>query len=98
MGGNYGPVLLLGSLFGLLIIGMPIACALGLSAVATAPFIGIPLEAVWLKVSDGIDDFALLAIPFFVFAGALMAESGMPGAWLPSPTPWSVSCAAGWPW
>ena len=77
MGGTLGPILLLGSLFGLLLIGTPIAYALGLSAVATALFIGIPLEAVWLKVSDGVDNFALLAIPFFVFAGALMAEGGI---------------------
>ena len=79
MGGTFGPILLLGSLFGLLIFGMPIAYALGLSAVITAVFAGVPLEAVWLKVSDGVDNFALLAIPFFVFAGALMAEGGM--AW-----------------
>ena len=46
---------------------------------ATAVFVEIPLEAVLLKVSDGVDNFALLAIPFFVFAGALMAEGGM--AW-----------------
>ncbi len=77
MGGTFGPILLLGGLFGLLLIGTPIAYALGLSAVATALFIGIPLEAVWLKVSDGVDNFALLAIPFFVFAGALMAEGGI---------------------
>ena len=30
-----------------------------------------------LKVSDGTDDFALLAIPFFILAGAIMAEGGM---------------------
>src|SRR5204862_63352 len=35
------------------------------------------LEAVMLKISDGTDDFALLAIPFFVLAGAIMAEGGM---------------------
>ena len=35
--------------------------------------------AILLKTSDGVDEFALLAIPFFVFAGALMAEGGM--AW-----------------
>jgi tripartite ATP-independent transporter DctM subunit len=32
---------------------------------------------VLLKVSDGVDNFSLLAIPFFVFAGALMAEGGI---------------------
>jgi tripartite ATP-independent transporter DctM subunit len=30
-----------------------------------------------LKISDGTDDFSLLAIPFFVLAGAIMAEGGM---------------------
>ncbi len=79
MGGAIGPLVLLGSFFALLIIGMPIAYALGIAALATAVFVEIPLEAVLLKVSDGVDNFALLAIPFFVFAGALMAEGGM--AW-----------------
>ena len=79
MGGAIGPLVLLGSLFALLIVGMPIAYALGIAALSTAIFVGIPLEAVLLKVSDGVDNFALLAIPFFVFAGALMAEGGM--AW-----------------
>jgi len=79
MGGDWGPLVLLGSLFALLIVGVPIAYALGVAALAAAIFIGLPLEAVLLKVSDGVDNFALLAVPFFVFAGALMAEGGM--AW-----------------
>src|SRR5918992_5033954 len=58
-------------------IGMPVAYALGLAAIAAALWIDIPLEAVMLKISDGVDDFALLAIPFFILAGAIMAEGGM---------------------
>lgn len=77
MGGTFAPIILMGSLFGLLVIGMPIAYALGVAALVSAIYVGLPLEAVLLKVSDGVDDFALLAIPFFVFAGALMAEGGM---------------------
>ncbi len=77
MGGALGIVILLGTLFSLLVIGMPIAYALGVAALAAALFVDIPLEAVLLKVSDGVDNFALLAIPFFVFAGALMAEGGL---------------------
>ena len=79
MGGALGTAILLGTLFSLLVVGMPIAYALGVAALAAAFYVGIPLEAVLLKVSDGVDNFALLAIPFFVFAGALMAEGGM--AW-----------------
>ena len=79
MGGPFGPVVLLGSLFGLLALGLPIAYALGVASLVTALFIGLPLEAILLKVSDGVDDFALLAIPFFVLAGAIMSEGGI--AW-----------------
>ena len=79
MGGTIGPLLLIGSMLLLVGFGVPIAYAIGISSLITAMFIGIPLEAILLKVSDGVDNFSLLAIPFFVFAGALMAEGGM--AW-----------------
>src|SRR5271154_2833561 len=58
-------------------IGVPIAYALGLAALAGAWWIGIPLEAVMLQVSSGVSKFAMLTIPFFVLAGAIMAEGGM---------------------
>src|ERR687895_1118915 len=67
---------LLGSFALFCAIGVPVAYALGLSAIATAVWIDIPLEAVMLKTSDGVDNFPLLAIPFFVLTGALMAEGG----------------------
>ena len=70
-------VVLLGSFAVLCAIGMPVAYALGLAAILAALWVDIPLEAVMLKISDGTDDFALLAIPFFVLAGAIMAEGGM---------------------
>ena len=79
MGGTIGPLLLIGSMLLLVGLGVPIAYAIGISSLITALYIGIPLEAILLKVSDGVDNFALLAIPFFVFAGALMAQGGM--AW-----------------
>ena len=70
-------LVLLGAFTVLCAIGMPVAYALGLAAIIAAAWIGLPLEAVMLKISDGTDDFALLAIPFFVLAGAIMAEGGM---------------------
>jgi tripartite ATP-independent transporter DctM subunit len=79
MGGQFGPLVLMGSMFALLVLGMPIAYALGAAAFIAALFANLPLEAVLLKMSDGVDNFSLLAIPFFVLAGALMAEGGM--AW-----------------
>ena len=70
-------LILLGSFALLCALGVPVAYALGLAALAAAAWVDIPLEAVILKISDGTDDFALLAIPFFVLAGAIMAEGGM---------------------
>jgi tripartite ATP-independent transporter DctM subunit len=70
-------LVLLGSFTLLCALGIPVAYALGLGAIVAAFWVDIPLEAVMLKISDGTDDFALLAIPFFVLAGAIMAEGGM---------------------
>ena len=69
--------ILLGGFTVLCLLGVPVAYALGLAAIFTALWIDLPLEAVMLKVSDGTDDFALLAIPFFILAGGIMAEGGM---------------------
>ncbi len=70
-------IVLLGAFTVLCLVGVPIAYALGLAAMVGALWIDIPLEAVMLKISDGSDEFALLAIPFFVLAGAIMAEGGI---------------------
>src|SRR5260221_13871069 len=70
-------LVLLGCLFALFAIGMPIAYSLGLAAIVGAMWIGVPLEAVMLKISDGVSKVAMLTIPFFVLAGAIMAEGGM---------------------
>ena len=70
-------LVLLGSFTVLCAFGVPVAYALGLAALVAALWVDIPLEAVMLKISDGTDDFALLAIPFFVLAGGIMAEGGM---------------------
>src|SRR5688500_18502001 len=68
---------LLGAFGVLCAIGMPVAYALGLAALVAALWVDIPLDAVMLKMSYGTDDFSLLAIPFFVLAGAIMGEGGM---------------------
>jgi len=68
---------LLVTMFFCFLIGVPIAYSLGLAAIAGAFWIGIPLEAVMLKISDGVSKVAMLTIPFFVLAGAIMAEGGM---------------------
>lgn len=68
---------LIGTFIVACMLGMPVAYALGFAAIAAALWMDIPLEAIALKTSDGMDDFPLLAIPFFILAGAIMAEGGM---------------------
>jgi tripartite ATP-independent transporter DctM subunit len=68
---------LLGSFVLLMVIGVPIAYALGLSALVGALWIDLPLDAVMIQLAAGVNKFSLLAIPFFVLAGAIMAEGGM---------------------
>ena len=68
---------LLGSFALLVLIGMPVAYALGLAALVGAVWIDLPLEAVMIQIASGVNKFSLLAIPFFVLAGAIMAEGGM---------------------
>src|SRR5476649_2103519 len=69
--------ILLATMLVCFLIGMPIAYSLAMAAIVGAWSIGIPLEAVMLKISDGVSKVAMLTIPFFVLAGAIMAEGGM---------------------
>src|SRR6266496_3235487 len=70
-------LVLVGSFAIVCLLGMPVAYALGLAAILAALWSTIPLEAVMLKVSGGMSGFSLLAIPFFILAGAIMAVGGM---------------------
>ena len=68
---------LLGTFALLILIGMPVAYSLGLAALVGAIWIELPLQAVMIQIASGVNKFSLLAIPFFVLAGAIMAEGGM---------------------
>lgn len=69
--------ILIGSFLVLILLRVPVAYSLGLAALAGAWYIDIPLHAVMIQIAGGINKFSLLAIPFFVLAGAIMAEGGM---------------------
>src|SRR6187397_2231797 len=70
-------LVLIGSFTVVCLMGLPVAYALGIAAILAALWVDIPLEAVMLKVSGGMSGFSLLAIPFFILAGAIMAVGGM---------------------
>ncbi len=69
--------ILLGSFALFMLIGMPVAFALGLAALVGALWIDLPLDGVMIQIASGVNKFSLLAIPCFVLAGAIMAEGGM---------------------
>ncbi|EMD84440.1 TRAP transporter large permease [Pacificimonas flava] len=69
--------LLLISLAVLLVVGMPVALALFISAAITLIALDIPLAVSLQRLTAGINIFSLLAIPFFIFAGDLMYRSGI---------------------
>jgi tripartite ATP-independent transporter DctM subunit len=61
----------------LLLLGVPVAFAIGLSSVATMFVAGLPMAVVFQKMVGGMQVFSFLAIPFFVFAGELMLHGGI---------------------
>jgi tripartite ATP-independent transporter DctM subunit len=70
-------LVLIGSFVVLMLLGMPVAYALGMAALVGALWIDLPLDAVMIQMASGVNKFSLLAIPCFVLAGAIMAEGGM---------------------
>jgi len=61
----------------LLVLGLPLAFTIGISSVPYFIIDGIPLQVVVQKMISSTQSFPLLAVPFFVFAGNLMNETGI---------------------
>ncbi len=71
-------ILLFVMLFSFMLIGMPIAIALGLSSILTILFFGQDsLASLSLKLFETSEHFTLLAIPFFILSGAFMTTGGV---------------------
>ena len=61
----------------LLLLGVPVAFSIGLSALATLLYEGLPLAVGFQQMVSGMGIFSFLAIPFFIFAGELMLHGGI---------------------
>ncbi len=61
----------------LMFMGMPIAFCLGISSLATVLYMGLPPVVVFQQINSGMNAFAMMAIPFFIFAGDLMIRGGI---------------------
>lgn len=63
--------------FGFLALGVPVAFAIGLSALCTILYEGLPAAVIFQQMMSGMNIFSFLAIPFFVFSGELMLYGGI---------------------
>lgn len=69
--------ILFGSFTLLLLMGTPIAFCLGIASLATVGYMGLPPVVVFQQINSGMNAFAMMAIPFFIFAGDLMIRGGI---------------------
>lgn len=72
-----GLAILLGIFGGCVVLGIPVAFAMGIAAASAFWYEGFPLLITFQRSISGISVFSLLAIPFFVFAGELMLHGGI---------------------
>ena len=70
-------IVLFGSFAVLLLLGVPVAFTLGVSALITVVYMGLPPMVVFQRMAAGMNVFALMAIPFFIYAGELMLRGGI---------------------
>ncbi|MDD2206089.1 MAG: TRAP transporter large permease [Aminobacterium sp.] len=70
-------IVLLGALFVLIGLGVPIAFSIGLSSLLYLTLCGYPSFLVAQRTVQGIYSYPFLALPFFVFAGMLMDSGGI---------------------
>ncbi len=70
--------IIFGLLIALMLTGMPISIALGLTVLSFLfVMTTVPIEAVALKLFTGIESFEIMAIPFFILAGNFLTHGGV---------------------
>jgi C4-dicarboxylate transporter, DctM subunit len=70
--------LIFGLLFALMLTGMPISISLGLTVLTFLfTMTEVPIESVGLKLFSGLDNFGIMAIPFFILAGTFLTRGGV---------------------
>lgn len=74
---SVGITLLLSIFAVLVLLRVPITFCLAISAIVTGMYLNPPLEAIVKVLADGVMNFSLLAIPFFIIMGEIMNEGGI---------------------
>jgi C4-dicarboxylate transporter DctM subunit len=77
-GGGLRAALVFGLLVSLMLTGMPISIALGLTVLSFMfTLTDLPLDSVAMKLFTGIENFEIMAIPFFILAGNFLTHGGV---------------------
>src|SRR5438132_12344879 len=72
------PTIIFGLLIVLMLTGMPVSIALGLTVLTFLfTLTSVPIEAVALKLFTGIENFEIMAIPFFILSGNFLTHGGV---------------------
>ena len=72
-----GIIILIGTLLLLMLIRIPIAFSLGISAVCAALYLDIPLINLFIKMVTSLQNFVIIACPFFVIMAQFMCDGGI---------------------
>lgn len=69
-----GTIMLFATLAILMVIRIPIAFSLAISALVTATYLGIPYFNLFQKMSVSLLSFTFIAVPFFIMMAQVMTD------------------------
>lgn len=70
-------LILVASFLVLIVLNVPVAFSLAIASLLALLYEGFPLTLIIQRMTNAVDSFILLAVPFFILAGGLMARSGI---------------------
>jgi tripartite ATP-independent transporter DctM subunit len=70
-------IILISSFILLILLRFPIALTLIISSLITVIYLGVPMPIIGQQMTQGLNSFSLLAIPFFILTGQIMSEGGL---------------------
>jgi TRAP-type mannitol/chloroaromatic compound transport system permease large subunit len=70
-------IILISSFILLILLRFPIALTLIISSLVTVIYLGVPWAVIGQQMTQGMNSFSLLAIPFFILTGQIMSEGGL---------------------
>ena len=70
-------IILLGTFVVLIFLGNHIIFSIGVATAATLLYLGVPVQTIAQQIVKGLNSFSLMAVPFFILMGDIMAAGGI---------------------